>query len=115
MSLGSLIDKLKDDLDTQVDDIDTTFDVPGATQIGAKDDWIPTQKQLAIMEILKETPMLTDWTLQQLQQLQSRIKNATLRAMYTPDQLRALADSMCESEEDRAMVYANFGLGEPNG
>lgn len=114
--LTSLISKLKDDLDSEIENsADSMFDVPGAARLASKDEWAPTAKQLQIIAILKETPMLTDWTLNKLLDLQARIKNVTLREMYTPTQLKALADSLCESDEDRAVVYANFGLGEIDG
>ena len=53
-------------------------------------EWNPTPKQVAVMRILRERPMLTDWVLRKLTDLVMRIEQATLREMYSAEELEQL-------------------------
>lgn len=99
----------------QQDPYGDSFNVPGAAAImgGRGGEWIPTPKQLEILQILKETPMLTDWTLRALKNLKARINNAMLREMYSTTELKEIADALIKDESDRAGVYASFGIPQP--
>lgn len=52
--------------------------------------WAPTPKQVEIMRMLRETPMLTDAVLRFLTRKQAEIAAATLNVLYTPDELEEL-------------------------
>ena len=53
-------------------------------------EWSPTPKQIAIMRILRERPQLTDWVLRRLSELIQRIEAASLREMYSAEELDQL-------------------------
>lgn len=95
--LQTVVERLADDLDAELagDDFSGSFSMPGFNQ-PSSEDWTPTQKQIEIVRILKETPMLTDWALRRLRELQARITMATLNEMYSPDELQALREAMLE-------------------
>jgi len=69
------------------------FTVPGYR---GTNDWEPTPKQLEIMRILKETPMLTDWLLQTLVAKVQEINTAILRTLYTDEQIKELVGDLLD-------------------
>lgn len=89
---STLLEKLQTDLASEIErEFDESFDIPGAGT-----HWEPTPKQIEIMRILKETPMLTDWCLRRLRELQARIAGATLNVMYTEQELEELRSQLAE-------------------
>lgn len=88
---ASLVSDIEQELEG--DEYSDTFRVPDTS---GSNQWVPTPKQIEIMSILRETPMLTDWCLRRLKELQARIAGATLDVMYTEDELTALRKQLAE-------------------
>ena len=86
--LEQTIKDLRADIESEREESDVFS--PAIFAPKSSDAWEPTPKQIEIMAILKETPMLTDWCLRQLKGLQARIMKATLDEMYSPEELAEL-------------------------
>ena len=57
-------------------------------------EWVPTPKQMEIVRILRDEPILTGATLEFLKQKQAQIAQCKLNALYTPEQLAEFQQQM---------------------